>query len=50
MIPIYHSFSSWGYHPSERRFKRRDGITINHSRPHLVARPAMARKSRRMNR
>lgn len=38
------------YTPSERRFKRRGGITINHGRPRNKARAAMARKSRRMNR
>lgn len=40
----------WGYPPSERRFKRRDGITINHGRPRSRARAKMARASRRANR
>lgn len=41
---------SWGFHPSERRFKRRDGITINHGRPRNKVRAKMARTSRRVNR
>lgn len=50
MIPFFHSFPSWGFRPSERRFKRRDGITINHGRPRNKVRAAMARRSRRINR
>ncbi len=44
------SFSSFQYFLTTRRYKRRQGITINHGQGKSKARRRMERNSRRINR